>query len=124
MRYDLQPNEAWNIVAGELRHLVAIEEKTVSSTSTRGHAVRAWATGTGWGSVNAKIETPSGRKLELARQYVSTCSHVITMYFRNLDANRHRINFGGRIFSIGWVQNVEERGVAMILYCTEEKPKT
>ncbi len=84
--------ERWEIVAGELRHLVTIQAKSVAALpDSRGHPVRTWADAvTG---VWAKIETPSGRKLELARQLVPTATHVVTMRYRTLDEENNRVAF-------------------------------
>ncbi len=109
--------EQWNIAAGELRHRVIIEAKTADTTDSRGHPVRTWATSIE--NVAAKIETPTGRKMEIARQLVATATHIITMRYRVLSARDNRINFNGRIFNIGFQQNVEERNVRLELTCTE-----
>ena len=110
--------ERWNLAAGERRQRVIIEVKTAETTDTRGHPVRTWATYLS--GVSAKIETPSGRKLELSRELVPTATHLITIQKRTLSVQTHRINYNGRIFNIGHQNNVEERGVRLELICTEE----
>lgn len=137
------PLPSWNLSANELRHIVTIQAKIVSATlDSRGHPVRTWEDAT-WDY--AKIETPTGRKLELARQLVPTCTHVITMRYRLLDVQNNRIAFKSpepttigavetneptgpimttRYFNIGHQENVEERGVKLVLTCTEVKGVT
>lgn len=113
------PTERWNIDAGELRHLVTIQERTDTGPDSRGHPVLAWSDAvTG---VPAKIENPAGRKLEIARQYVPTATTVITMRYRTISEKDNRIVFRGRTFNIGWANNIEERNVKLELICTEER---
>ncbi len=110
--------ERWNIDAGALRKRVVIERKTAPTTDSRGHPVRSWESYIE--DVSAKIETPSGRKMEIARQMVATATHIITIRYRTLNVDEHRINYRGRIFNIGFQNNLEERGVHLELTCTEE----
>ena len=83
-----------NIEAGDLRQRIIIQAKAVSGTpDTRGHPVRAWADSII--DVSCKLETPSGRKLELARQLVPTASHTVTMRYRVIDEENYRLAFFG-----------------------------
>jgi SPP1 family predicted phage head-tail adaptor len=113
----------FNLDAGELRQRVAIEVDTTTD-NTRGNKKRTWATmvvsGKPLSAVACKIETPAGRKLELARQLVPSATHTITMRYRVLDVNANRLNCRGRIFYIGHQEDVEERHVKLILTCTEQ----
>lgn len=83
--------EPWNIAAGELRHLVTIQQKAIGADDTRGHPARTWSDSIA--KVPAKIQTPTGRKLELARQLVPTATHLIDMRFRVLDEENNRITY-------------------------------
>jgi head-tail adaptor len=83
-----------NIEAGELRQRIIIQAKSVASAAdTRGHPVRTWTDSIV--DVSCKIETPSGRKLELARQLVPTASHTVTMRFRVIDEENYRLALFG-----------------------------
>ncbi len=96
-----------------------IEIKSVSGTSTRGNPDRVWSS---WKTnVSIEIFTPTGHKLEIARQLVPLATHVIEMQYRGLDPNKHRINYNGRIFNIGHSNDVDMMHVREILTCTEQK---
>lgn len=110
--------EPWNIAAGELRQRVNIQAASANTTDTFGHPIETWADSIT--NVAAKIETPTGRKLELARQLVPTATHVITVRYRELDDELNRIAYGERVFNIGHQNDVDERHVKLILTCTEE----
>lgn len=74
--------------------------------------------------VRCKVEPLTGRKLEIARQYVPTASHLVTMRFRTLNENKHRLVYKlGRVLNIGRLVDVEERHVKLEITCTELKPQ-
>ncbi len=106
-----------NIAAGGLRQEVTIEAKTATSTDTRGHPIRTWEASLIFAS--ARVETLAGTKLEIARQQVPTATHLITIRWRQLSEKDNRINYKGRIFNIGWQNDVEERHDYLVLTCTE-----
>lgn len=112
--------DRWNQEAGERRKRVTIEQKNVATTDTLGHPTRTWEIYAA--DVSTTIFTPTGRKLEIARQLVSSATHQMEMLYRPLDANIHRINYKGRIFAIGHVNDVDEMHVKMILTLTEQYP--
>jgi hypothetical protein len=100
---------------------VTIEIKTTPAPTpdTRGHPNRLWSNYLV--NVSAEIYTPTGHKLEIARQLVPTASHVIEIQYRGLDPNIHRINYKGRVFAIGHTNDVDMMHVREILTCTEQK---
>lgn len=102
--------ERWAIDAGELRHLVTIQAKSVSSPDTRGHPARTWADSIA--NVNAKIETPSGRKLELSRQLVPDATHSITMRYRVLDEQNHRLTTFTQVTTLGALANTGDTTIS------------
>jgi len=105
--------------AGELKHLVSIEHKSITGTGDRGQPVFTWTALAS--NVPAKITPLTGRKLEIARQLVPTATHeVMTRYVANVTAHM-RINFGGRILNIGNVNNKEELNFTLTFTCTEEQ---
>jgi SPP1 family predicted phage head-tail adaptor len=103
--------------AGNLKHLVTISNKVQTGTGDRGQPIYTWQT---LGTVPAEIVELSGRKLELARQLVSTATHQVTIrYLAGLETNS-QVVFGSRTFNIGYVQNVKLMNFTMILTCTEQ----
>lgn len=72
--------------------------------------------------VRCKIETPQGRKAEIARQLVPSATHIVTMRYRPFDVNLQRLVYKqGRIFNVGTPIDVEERDVKLELVCTEQE---
>ena len=117
--------DAWNIDAGELRQQIVIQTATVAGPNTRGTPQVSWpsiagdpATGT---LVRCKIETLSGRKLELARQLVATATHRVTMRYRAIDTETNRLVYKtGRVMNIGWQDDVDQMHVRLELLVTEQ----
>jgi SPP1 family predicted phage head-tail adaptor len=86
------------VKAGELKHRVQIQRRSVSYDS-RGHEKESWQT---VGSVAARVEELSGREFERARQQVPEASFSVTL--RRLDiATSDRLLFKDRILQIGSV---------------------
>lgn len=83
--------ERWKRDAGQYSHQVTIQAKTVASTDSRGHPVRTYADLTS--GVYAKIETPTGRRMDIAKQLVPTATHLIEMDFRVLSEENHRLTY-------------------------------
>lgn len=74
--------------------------------------------------VRCKVETPTGRKLEMVRQLVPTATHLVTMRYRALNENLNRLVYKtGRIFNIGLANDVLEKHVMLEVLCTELKPE-
>lgn len=111
-------NDPVEFEPGELRHRASIEGKptTPAAVDTRGGSVAMWtARFSRW----VKIEALSGRKLELARQLVPTCTHVVTLRYSPLVTVRDRVIYKGRKLYVGHLNDVEERRVRLELTCTE-----
>jgi SPP1 family predicted phage head-tail adaptor len=84
--------------AGELRHRVQIQKRSVSYDS-RGHESESWQT---VGSVASKVEELSGRELERARQQVAEANISVTL--RKVEiATLDRLVFNNRILQVGAV---------------------
>ncbi len=111
--------DRWNQEAGARKIRVTIEVKSVSATDTRGHPDRSWSTL--HANVSCALYTPTGHKLEIARQLVATATHQAEMQYRGLDPNKHRLNYKGRIFNIGHSNDVDFMHVKEILTMTEQK---
>jgi hypothetical protein len=113
--------ERWNQESGVRKIRVTIEVKTTPAPTpdTRGHPNRLWSTL--HSNVSCALYTPTGHKLEIARQLVSTATHQAEMQYRGLDPNKHRLNYKGRIFNIGHSNDVDFMHVKEILTMTEQK---
>jgi|SRR6185369_1909792 len=111
--------EPWNIDAGELYQRVTVQQLTNGADDSRGHPARSWANRLT--DIAAKVETPTGRRMEIARQYVPTATHVITIRGpRSVPIKTSRFVYKGRVFNIGWMNDVQERHVRLEFICTEE----
>ncbi len=104
--------------AGELRHKVQIQQPTYAAGPTG-----MSATPVSWSTVRtsmAAIYTAGGRETSMASQIVSQVSHVVKVRWSDvvLKAN-YRVLFGGRFFTVQYVENVLERNRVLLLYCLE-----
>lgn len=102
---------------GKLRHKIEIQSRTEPETLDKyGESSGEWTTLI---SVWAAIEPASGKQLYVAEQIQAEISHVVTIRYYSGVTARQRIKFGGRIFDINFVRNVDERSVYQELYCKE-----
>lgn len=101
--------------SGELRHRITIEARA-AGTGTRGESTGSWSTAVErW----ASIRTLSGDEAERARQRSPEARlEVRIRYWAGL-TTRHRIKFGSRILQIGFVEDVDQLHVEMVLLCSE-----
>jgi SPP1 family predicted phage head-tail adaptor len=106
------------LLAGELRHIITITLQTKTGQGDRGQDVYDTTT---VGTVPAKIEPLSGRKLELARQLVSTATHEITIRYLSGVVPECQVTYGSRTFNVGAVRNLMETSFAMVLTVTEQQ---
>jgi SPP1 family predicted phage head-tail adaptor len=105
-----------SINAGDLLQPITIESFTTEKNEF-GEDDRTWSK---FLKASAKIEPLMGRELELARAVVETVTHKVTIRYRDGINSTMRVRYGDRLLGIGAAINVEELGIAMILYCTEE----
>lgn len=101
----------------EMRHKVTLQRAS-SSTGTLGQSTRTWSN---LADTWAKIETLGGREAEQARKTFADAKMKITIRYYSGLTSEDRVKFGSRVFPIGLVDNVEERNIKMILYCSEER---
>jgi SPP1 family predicted phage head-tail adaptor len=69
----------------------------------------------------AAIYSAGGREVAAASHLVSSVSHVLKIRYTPsiiVRAN-HRIIFGARYFTVGYIENVKERNRVLLLYATE-----
>jgi SPP1 family predicted phage head-tail adaptor len=106
------------INAGELRHQVQIQSPLYQPTS-RGSSV----TPASWSLVRtafAAIYTAGGRETSMASQIVSQVSHVVKVrWTADVIKANYQVLFGGRFFTVQYVENVLERNRVLLLYCLE-----
>lgn len=91
--------------AGQLRHLITIEDAT-ESQDEYGEPDLTWSMyTTAW----AKVEPLSSRETVEARSVYQERTHRITMRHQDGITPNMRVNWDGRLFDIEGVRNVEER---------------
>lgn len=107
------------INAGELRHAIDIQQPNYATAGSRGQSVTpsSWTTVR---STRAAVYTAGGRETSMASQIVSDVSHVVKIRWGSavIKAN-YRVVFGGRTFTVQYVENVLERNRVLLLYCLE-----
>ena len=84
-----------------------------------GERVTTW---TDVATVWARIDPIGGREQFLAAQLRTSTTHKVTVRHSSVTATitaAWRINYGGRIFAIDSIRNVEESQVMIELLCTE-----
>jgi head-tail adaptor len=105
------------ISAGELRHVVTVK-RPATTKGSRGQNTGTAAT---LGIARAKIETLSGRELEIANQvYAGAALRVTIRHFPGLVASDY-LEFGSRRLEIGHVENVEQKDWWNVLLCSEDQ---
>lgn len=94
--------------AGDLRHLVTVEELSSGSTTfgTRGQVVKTWRRKA---RVRAAIMPLRGREVEVARQLFASATHKITCRYFKGASPRQRIQWNGRTFHVDQVLDMDER---------------
>lgn len=100
---------------GKARRRVSLQAPTASKNSY-GESVNSWSdVAQRW----ALIEPLTGRELWQAQQVQADVSHKVTV--RNFPGIKSdwRVIYKGRVFNVVFVQNPEERGRIVVLYCQE-----
>lgn len=102
--------------AGELRHSVTIQYRTLSRTDSERTAT--WSDGT---TCWAAIEPLSGRELFRAQQTYPEMTHQVRIRAASYPAlsGEHRIKFGTRYLYVLGVINVDERDRELRAMCVE-----
>lgn len=104
--------------AGEYRNYITIQTLATTQGSD-GSSTEAWTTQI---SLWAKIHPISGREYYSAQQTQAELTHNIYARYTPGVAPEDRVSWGGRIFNILEVVNVDERGEEMILRVKELLP--
>lgn len=102
------------INAGELRHLITIQDEDLIADGHGGFTPRQapGGDGTGWRLFSqdfASIQPLSGQEAVVARQLQSSITHKVVMRYRAGINAKQRILWEGRTFNIREVRNIDER---------------
>lgn len=116
-----------NLNAGDLEHKVTIKKPPATPTKDSYGGLdddrSSWSThATCW----AKIETLSGREVDLAQQIVPYATHRVTVWESDATTSGDvtpgmYVSHDSRTLNIGHVNEVNERGVWLELTCAEKK---
>lgn len=104
------------LAAGDLRHVVTLQEFVVSSTDGRGQPVGAW---TDRLTMRANINPIGPRDAELVSQLYHEASHVVMMHYHSAVTREKRLRFNGRTLAIGYVGNLSEENRVLRVLCSE-----
>jgi SPP1 family predicted phage head-tail adaptor len=75
-----------------------------------------------YSSVPMSIDALAGRLIEIAKQLVPSATHKVGLrYLSGIVAGETRINYGGRLFYVGYVDEWDFRGRYLTLTCTEQQ---
>lgn len=101
---------------GELRHS-GILERPATTLGTRGERVTTWEVVVDkW---RCAVKQAAGKEGDLARRLFADATHLVTGRWVPGVTVECRLRIGNRVFGIGSVENVEERGVEMKLTVAE-----
>ncbi len=103
---------------GGRRHRVNIEEISRGTANDYGVRTETWSEFIS--AIWVSIEPQSGREYQRARQTTPELTHLIGMIYHPSVAPKMRVNFGGRILDIEFVENVDERNRDLFLHCVEQ----
>lgn len=100
--------------AGELRHRLTIQSRSVTRDET-GQELESWSdVATVWGS----IEPLSGREAVQEQAIHSETTHKVVLRHRDISME-DRLVFGSRRFHVLSVLNTGERNIETVLLCRE-----
>ena len=103
--------------AGELRHVIAIEQKSLTSDGMGGNA-QAWVAFAS--DVRAEIEPKTGAALYNAMQAGINNPVTVTMRYRPGVTGAMRINYRGAILSILSISDPEMLHRDLVIECGEK----
>ncbi|WP_417848373.1 phage head closure protein [Thalassoglobus sp.] len=101
--------------AGELRHLVTIQQRSVTRDDF-GAESEVWTT---FSQVWAKVQPLSGQELEHAQAMHSETTHKITIRYLADMTPEMRIQHDSRTLEILSIKNLDERSIQLELLCRE-----
>lgn len=104
--------------AGELKHIAQLQRDIGTALDGRNQRVPDWKT---FARINVKLEFLSGTDLELARTIYAETTHRVTTRFYAAITREKRLFLNGKIWHIGFVENVDELNEELRLLCTVEQ---
>ncbi len=109
---------AYILNPGDLRHPITVQAPDGTPTTFgQSAAPTSWVTVL---TTRAKIATAGGRETSAAAQIVSDVSHVVTIrYTSTVLKAGYQVLYGGRFFTVMYVENILERNRVLALYCRE-----
>ncbi len=111
------PSKELAVDARSLRHPLHLESPPEDKGANSGRAKGAW---TRYASPRGKVAPLSGREFWQAQGVEATASHRVTIRYDPRVETDHRVVYRGRHFYVSAPPvDVEERGVFMVLLCTE-----
>lgn len=105
------------IRAGELRHMVDVEQKSGSTTDGMGNSYQTWAAL--YPDVPCSVRPISGRERWSADKTQAVTTHEVRMRFLDGITSGMRLKFGARYLNVNSVLNVGELDIELVLECTE-----
>lgn len=108
------------VAAGRLRHLVTVQNPTVSAEASGGYT-ESWASAdpsTAWVEVKPVAAASEGVAAQIERAPIT---HEVTARYHSGISARSRLAFGSRYLYVRGVQNIDEENALMVLSC-EERP--
>ena len=103
------------IQAGKLRNRIKIEQGAEAQNSFN-EEVLTWST---FATPSASISPLNGRELFDAQQRYAEVTHKVVIRYLAGVVPKMRVNFGGRLFDINAVLNIDERNIELQLLCSE-----
>ena len=108
------------IPIGQMRHRIAIEQKTRGASDGAGGAVsETWST---FHECWAKLDPQTGREIVAADENVHRLTHRVTIRHRAGVTAAMRIRYQGRILAILGLRELLENGRLLEIMCEEGAP--
>ena len=107
--------------AGELRHRVTVERRSMTQDTFGGQSTTWTALGTFW----AWVQPASGREIEAAAAQQAEISHTVTMRYNAaiwadpVAAAAYRLRYGSRILDVKAVRNEGENNAELTISALE-----
>ncbi len=102
-------------LAARLKHRVVIEQRSRSDDGAGGSSVSWSSVATVW----AELRSKSGSERDFGGKLEARATHELTMRYRSGVTTDMRVSYGGRVFNIRRVENVNEAGVLLEMQLEE-----
>ena len=102
--------------SADLRQVLVLQSPP-SGVGDRGQQTGSWSD---VATVRAKVESLSGDEAQQAHQLAGQVSHRVTFRYRSRMTVRQRFKLGSRYLNIGYINDIEERGLWVECLCRED----